>query len=194
MFNTWFFGKKPKKTNAEIEAEEEAANNVVTTKPKFIIPRDIEETDGYGPPTEILPHLFLGSMSNASRSSVLAQHSITYILNVAEESSYTPHAQVCYLKLVVDDMVDEQSHQYDTFEEAYKFIGIPPLLKPQDSTAHTTPPSVHTTPPSPHYTTSQTRPLIQVTDKAKEENGVCLVHCMRGRSRSATIVIGMPIV
>ena len=43
-----------------------------------------DNLDVFGPPTEILPFLYLGSASNA-KSHKLKQHSISSVLNVAVE-------------------------------------------------------------------------------------------------------------
>eukprot|EP01113_Clastostelium_recurvatum_P026462 TRINITY_DN3175_c0_g1_i1.p1 TRINITY_DN3175_c0_g1~~TRINITY_DN3175_c0_g1_i1.p1 ORF type:complete len:194 (+),score=18.41 TRINITY_DN3175_c0_g1_i1:125-706(+) len=112
-------------------------------------PRFEEKHEMFGPPCEILPHLYLGSVYNAVKQEVLDNHNITAIINVAEEC---PNAKLetfsgRYLMLVVEDMVNEP--QYHIFEQAFDMIA--------------------------ECEASGTR---------------CMVHCMRGRSRSATIVIG----
>jgi len=143
----YFFKKNtPKKSNAQIEAEEDEEERLKNKQPTTIY-RNIPSSD-FGPPSEILPgFLYLGAYSNICNND-LTQHAITYVLNVASECNYELQ-NMNYLKLIVDDMVPDGSHQHDLFERAFQFI-----------------------------------------DKAKEENRVCLVHCMRGRSRSAAIVIG----
>jgi len=134
-----------KKSNEQIEAEEEPKkkkNNI-----KFTINRDSNDLEQYGPPTEILPFLYLGSLSNADNIEVLRQHDITTVLNVAGECHYE-HEDVQITKIIVEDMMPDGEHQHDLFEKAFHII-----------------------------------------DTAKAQNAVCLVHCMRGRSRSAAIVI-----
>jgi hypothetical protein len=42
------------------------------------------------PPTEVLPHLWIGSNRNVKDRDLMANHGITYILNVAHELDSEP--------------------------------------------------------------------------------------------------------
>eukprot|EP01112_Ceratiomyxa_fruticulosa_P008167 TRINITY_DN2110_c0_g1_i10.p1 TRINITY_DN2110_c0_g1~~TRINITY_DN2110_c0_g1_i10.p1 ORF type:complete len:200 (-),score=16.35 TRINITY_DN2110_c0_g1_i10:113-712(-) len=106
-----------------------------------------EGSELYGNPTEILPHLYLGSEYNARTPHVIQHYNIAFILNVAEEISYPVLGHDGnYHKIVIKDYVD--SPQYHVFEEAFQLI-----------------------------------------DHCLNQGKKCLIHCARGRSRSATVVI-----
>ena len=80
----------------------------------------------FGPPTEILPFLYLGSAYNASDVKLLQSLNITHILNVAEEYKGGNSKEFTHLKLIIPDFAEpgEMSYIVRTWEEAFSFIGL----------------------------------------------------------------------
>lgn len=73
------------------------------------------------PATQVLPHLYLGNMRDASNTSVLARLNIRFILNVtAKPASYTIPSGFNYKHLEAADNGIQNLRQF--FEEAFDFI------------------------------------------------------------------------
>lgn len=73
------------------------------------------------PATQVLPHLYLGNMRDASNTSVLARMNIRYILNVtAKPASYSIPSGFQYKHLEAADNGIQNLRQF--FEEAFEFI------------------------------------------------------------------------
>eukprot|EP00027_Filamoeba_sp_ATCC50430_P011452 CAMPEP_0168551938 /NCGR_PEP_ID=MMETSP0413-20121227/6447_1 /TAXON_ID=136452 /ORGANISM="Filamoeba nolandi, Strain NC-AS-23-1" /LENGTH=222 /DNA_ID=CAMNT_0008582513 /DNA_START=37 /DNA_END=705 /DNA_ORIENTATION=- len=136
--------------------------------------QQIEEEEGFGnlmsgwlgKPARITDYLLLGSVWDAKTPEMYDQLGVGFVLNVAEEaldySSKLP-PDVEYMKLVVQDYM-EDSNQYDTFEQAYQFIEKAKKATKENASQ-----------PGPDGKPAKTK---------------CLVHCMRGRSRSCAIILG----
>jgi len=79
----------------------------------------------YGP-TEILPHIYLGSEMNARKNDILLNLGITHILNVAEEIKPGKESLFKRLHVKLKDIPEENID----FEEIFKFIdGMTPSDK-----------------------------------------------------------------
>jgi len=118
-----------------------------------------EHATSLGPPSIILDYLVLGNSFDAKSTETMESLRIGRILNVADECDRRcRNKKVKYLKLVVQDMVEE-GNQFDVFDKAFQFIDE----------------------------------AKQATENAKSSSMTqstrCFVHCMRGRSRIATIII-----
>ena len=73
------------------------------------------------PPTQVLPHLYLGNMRDASNTSVLQRFNIRYILNVtAKAPTYSIPSGFDYKHLEAADNGNQNLRKF--FEEAFEFI------------------------------------------------------------------------
>lgn len=95
---------------------------------------------------EIIPGLFLGSISSTYNKKTLQNHGITHIISVI--AGYQPPFPNDFYYLVVNALDNTNNNLSSVFKDTNDFI-----------------------------------------EKAFEENGKILIHCMAGKSRSATIVI-----
>ena len=93
--------------------------------PELPSPTDICRTKDIEnhPASQVLPHLFLGNMKDASDASTLHQLGIGYVLNVTSKPpSYQMEPGITYKQLVADDNGLQNLRQF--FEEAFEFIDL----------------------------------------------------------------------
>lgn len=170
--------KEERKEKAKIRQEQNALKANKNGKGKSInqqieesekgVSKKVKRGGGIPPiPAEILPFLFLGSAHDAKNPELVKKHNFTHILNVAEEFSMHDTLEgVDHVRMIVADHMEVGQHQHNVFEDAFKLIG---KFVGND-----------------YFSKADF-----LADEVKEKQSAILVHCMRGRSRSATIVIGM---
>lgn len=93
--------------------------------PELPSPTDICSTKDIEnhPATQVLPHLYLGNMKDASDASILHRLGIGYVLNVTSKPpSYKIEPGITYKQLVADDNGFQNLRQF--FEEAFEFIDL----------------------------------------------------------------------
>merc|ERR1711981_1313150 len=93
--------------------------------PELPSPTDICRTKDIEnhPATQVLPHLFLGNMKDASDVAILHGLGIGYVLNVTSKPpSYKMDPGIIYKQLVADDNGLQNLRQF--FEEAFEFIDL----------------------------------------------------------------------
>lgn len=80
-----------------------------------------DDSDRYGPPVEILPHLILGCAKDSSDLKTLQQLGVTAVLNVSHNcpSLFQSHFQ--YMEIRVPDTY--QADLLSRLDEAFAFIG-----------------------------------------------------------------------
>ena len=91
--------------------------------PDLPSPTDICDTKDIEnhPATQVLPHMYLGNMRDASDASVLHGLGVSYVLNVtAKPPSYTMDPGIQYKQLVASDNGLQNLRQF--FDEAFAFI------------------------------------------------------------------------
>lgn len=81
----------------------------------------VDDSDRYGPPVEILPHVILGCARDSSDLAGLQRLGVTAVLNVSHNvpSSFQTHFQ--YLEIRVPDTY--QADLLSRLDEAFTFIG-----------------------------------------------------------------------
>eukprot|EP01119_Soliformovum_irregulare_P019393 TRINITY_DN6125_c0_g1_i2.p2 TRINITY_DN6125_c0_g1~~TRINITY_DN6125_c0_g1_i2.p2 ORF type:complete len:235 (-),score=33.37 TRINITY_DN6125_c0_g1_i2:39-743(-) len=129
---------------------------------------EIEESEGiyltdgtrFGPPAVVLPFLILGSSGDARDHKLMDELGVGWVLNVATEvGCMYKHDDVKYLKVEIQDMLPTTEDQYHLFEESFAFI-------------------------------NEAKKAYEAKMRGEEVGRhACFVHCMRGRSRSATIIL-----
>merc|ERR1719150_1271905 len=93
--------------------------------PELPSPTDICSTKDIEnhPATQVLPHLFLGNMKDASDVAILHGLGVGYVLNVTSKPpSYKMDPGIIYKQLVADDNGLQNLKQF--FEEAFEFIDL----------------------------------------------------------------------
>merc|ERR1719150_2761689 len=93
--------------------------------PELPSPTDICRTKDIEnhPATQVLPHLFLGNMKDASDVAILHGLGVGYVLNVTSKPpSYKMDPGIIYKQLVADDNGLQNLRQF--FEEAFEFIDL----------------------------------------------------------------------
>merc|ERR1719479_20247 len=93
--------------------------------PELPSPTDICSTKDIEnhPATQVLPHLYLGNMKDASDVSILHRLGIGYVLNVTSKPPcYNMEPGITYKQLVADDNGLQNLRQF--FEEAFEFIDL----------------------------------------------------------------------
>ena len=93
--------------------------------PELPSPTDICSTKDIEnhPATQVLPHLYLGNMRDASDITILNRLGIGYVLNVTSKPPcYTMEPGITYKQLVADDNGLQNLRQF--FEEAFEFIDL----------------------------------------------------------------------
>jgi len=91
--------------------------------PDLPSPTDICDTKDIEnhPATQVLPHMYLGNMRDASDANVLHRLGVGYVLNVtAKQPSYTMDPAINYKQLVASDNGLQNLRQF--FDEAFEFI------------------------------------------------------------------------
>ena len=93
--------------------------------PELPSPTDICNTKDIEnhPATQVLPHLYLGNMRDASDVSILHRLGVGYVLNVTSKPPcYNMEPGITYKQLVADDNGLQNLRQF--FEEAFEFIDL----------------------------------------------------------------------
>jgi len=93
--------------------------------PELPSPTDICSTKDIEnhPASQVLPHLYLGNMKDASDVTVLNRLGIGYVLNVTSKPpSYDMQPGIIYKQLIADDNGLQNLRQF--FEEAFEFIDL----------------------------------------------------------------------
>merc|ERR1712038_163605 len=93
--------------------------------PELPSPTDICSTKDIEnhPASQVLPHLYLGNMKDASDVSVLNRLGIGYVLNVTSKPPcYDMQPGITYKQLIADDNGLQNLRQF--FEEAFEFIDL----------------------------------------------------------------------
>ncbi|KAL6068611.1 Dual specificity protein phosphatase [Balamuthia mandrillaris] len=165
----------------------------------------------WGPPTRILPYLYLGSYYNAAHLPTLKEHRITKVLTVAPECGELAHKtndeeeeeewELHQHKIFIDDM----ENTWDVFEECFAVIDNLRTQFQQRKTNkqrknneqhNTEDGGAHKDRESEEIDESETDEIeIESQQQEQEEEleieaeEACLVHCMRGRSRSTSLVV-----
>lgn len=189
-----------------------------------VVPRNlyhkfqIEGSKRWGPPTEILPFLFLGSCFCANEEELLRELGVDHILNVAEECPPPPTVAnrkegeklvKHYMMVDVVEHIRKSENQWNTFESCFNFIDKARVAyegkngggkKRRGSKRMKRPGKDGEEKTGERKGSGMKIRLGLKTGKDKEggasppEGGATggdrvLVHCMHGRSRSATIVL-----
>ncbi|CAI8002484.1 Dual specificity protein phosphatase 1 [Geodia barretti] len=79
-----------------------------------------DDSDRYGPPVQILPHLILGCAKDSSNLSVLRQLGVTAVLNVSHNCPSLFQSQLQYMEIRVPDTY--QADLLARLDEAFLFI------------------------------------------------------------------------
>ena len=92
------------------------------TKRKFKLQSaPVDDSERYGPPVEILPHLILGCARDSSNLSGLQKLGVTAVLNVSHNVPSLFQGQLQYLEIRVPDTY--QADLLSRLDEAFAFIG-----------------------------------------------------------------------
>eukprot|EP01094_Clydonella_sp_ATCC50884_P005659 TRINITY_DN1459_c0_g1_i3.p1 TRINITY_DN1459_c0_g1~~TRINITY_DN1459_c0_g1_i3.p1 ORF type:complete len:256 (+),score=46.95 TRINITY_DN1459_c0_g1_i3:133-900(+) len=82
----------------------------------------VDMTRFMGPPSEVLPHLFLGSAWNARVAATLQHNGITHVLNVASNCPQMNHPGLNVVHMPISYSY-KGANSFDKFEEMFNFIG-----------------------------------------------------------------------
>ena len=80
-----------------------------------------DDSDRYGPPVDILPHLVLGCAKDSSDLATLQQLGVTAVLNVSHNCPSLFRSQFQYMEIRVPDTY--QADLLSRLDEAFSFIG-----------------------------------------------------------------------
>eukprot|EP01094_Clydonella_sp_ATCC50884_P005657 TRINITY_DN1459_c0_g1_i1.p1 TRINITY_DN1459_c0_g1~~TRINITY_DN1459_c0_g1_i1.p1 ORF type:complete len:244 (+),score=78.96 TRINITY_DN1459_c0_g1_i1:133-864(+) len=81
----------------------------------------VDMTRFMGPPSEVLPHLFLGSAWNARVAATLQHNGITHVLNVASNCPQMNHPGLNVVHMPISYSY-KGANSFDKFEEMFNFI------------------------------------------------------------------------
>ena len=81
----------------------------------------VDDSDRYGPPVEILPHLVLGCARDSADLAALQQLGVTAVLNVSHNCPSPFQSQLRYMEIRVPDTY--QADLLSRLDEAFEFIG-----------------------------------------------------------------------
>ena len=81
----------------------------------------VDDSDRYGPPVEILPHLILGCAKDSSSLAALQELGVTAVLNVSHNCPSLFPSELQYLEIRVPDTY--QADLLSRLDEAFDFIG-----------------------------------------------------------------------
>lgn len=127
----------------------------------------------YGEPSVVVDEghwkMYLGSVYNANDAEGLARHDITYVLNVAQEAPEDCRALVASIRVLGPPVASGSAAKI--MREQYLKIDIEDLLPPEEMQLDTF------------------EECFAFIEKAREAEANVLVHCMRGRSRSTSVVL-----
>ena len=72
------------------------------------------------PPSEILPHLLLGSLNNARSKSTLSKFNVSHILNVNDSAKFLDSEEIHYSHIPISDYGD--TNLYEVFDRCFQVI------------------------------------------------------------------------
>lgn len=113
--------------------------------------------------------VYLGSVYNATDANSLARHNITYVLNVAEEAPHDARALVASIRVLGPPVASPKPSAIT--RDQYLKLHIADLLPPEEMQL------------------DNFEECFAFIEKAREAEANVLVHCMRGRSRSTSVVL-----
>ena len=127
------------------------------------IVRSVESSDIFWMPqsiTKLNKFLYLGSQEDADDLMLLEQHGITHIINTVDGTDLTSQSE---------EKKDLMAHRRKIYMDTFKYLGF-------DSDDSESYPIMH------HFPE-----VFDFIESARQENGKCLIHCMRGVNRSGAL-------
>ena len=92
-----------------------------TSNKKQLQSAPLDDSDDFGPPVELLPHLILGSARDSSDLATLERVGVTAVLNVSHNCPSLFTSQFEYMEIRVPDTY--QADLLSRLDDAFAFIG-----------------------------------------------------------------------
>jgi protein-tyrosine phosphatase len=136
----------------------------------------LSSKSAHDPPTEILPHLWLGSARNAKDEELMKQNGITHILNCANECNTEPSEGS---SLLFSSLLSLLLMLFSFTGSSIKYLKVGMIDEDDEDVVF-----------AGKHSYRKLEDLLVFIEDARLNNGKCFVHCMHGRSRSAFVVVG----